>query len=79
MSLVRQSRGGKDYDANFKTRMKGEGLFAELLSKRFKLACQRLELNRERVSFNSSLFQVPESWRDTGKPETKKSPQMSLF
>lgn len=79
MSLVRQSRGGKDYDTNFKTRMKGEGLFAELLSKRFKLACQRLELNRERVSFNSSLFKVLEFWRDAGKPETRKSQQMSLF
>lgn len=79
MSLVRQSRGGKNYDANFKTRMKGEGLFAELLSKRFKLACQRLELNRERVSFNSSLFEVPEPWRDAGRTEIKKSAQLSLF
>ena len=79
MSLVRQSRGGKDYDANFKNRMKGEGLFAELLSKRFKLACQRLELNRERLSFNTSLFKTPEAWRATAKMDAQKNPQMSLF
>ncbi len=79
MSLVRQSRGGKDYDANFKTRMKGDGLFAELLSKRFKLACQRLELNRERVSFNNSLFKVPEAWRNTQSADSNHSSQLSLF
>jgi DNA repair photolyase len=79
MSLVRQSRSGKDYDASFKTRMKGEGLFAELLYKRFKLACQRLELNRERVGFNTSLFKVPKAWLDTSKLENKNSQQMTLF
>lgn len=77
MSLVRQSRGGKDYDANFKTRMKGEGLFAELLNKRFKLACNRLALNRERIQFNTSLFKAPESWREIN--HKKQTPQMTLF
>ncbi len=77
MSLVRQSRGGKDYDANFKTRMKGEGLFAELLSKRFKLACNRLALNRERISFNTNLFKAPEAWQEID--HKKHSPQMTLF
>ncbi len=79
MSLVRQSRGGKDYDANFKNRMKGEGLFAELLSKRFKLACQRLELNRERVNFNNSLFKVPMDWHHHPSETTPHHPQMQLF
>lgn len=79
MSLVRQSRGGKNYDANFKTRMKGEGLFAELLSKRFKLACQRLELNRERVNFNNSLFKVPMGWHHHPSKTTPHHPQKQLF
>ncbi len=46
MSLIRQSRGGKNYDSRFGVRMKGEGVFAELLSQRFKLAIKRLDLNR---------------------------------
>jgi DNA repair photolyase len=45
MSIIRQMRGGKDYDAAFGKRMKGEGEFAELLKMRFRIACKRLELN----------------------------------
>jgi len=46
MSLVRQSRGGKDYDSRFGSRMRGEGQFAKLLAQRFQLACKRLGYNR---------------------------------
>ncbi len=51
LSLVRQSRGGELYDSRFGTRMRGEGLFADLLAQRFKLAIRRLGLNR-REGFN---------------------------
>ncbi|RJG12677.1 PA0069 family radical SAM protein [Pseudomonas cavernicola] len=51
LSLVRQSRGGELYDSRFGTRMSGEGLFADLLAQRFKLALKRLGLNR-REGFN---------------------------
>lgn len=46
MSLIKQMRGGKEYDATFGKRMSGEGEFATLLSTRFKLACKKFELNR---------------------------------
>lgn len=42
MQRIRDSRGGKDYDAEFGTRMRGSGLFADLLAQRFQLAYQRL-------------------------------------
>jgi DNA repair photolyase len=45
MSLIRDMRGGKDYDSSFGTRMRGTGPIAELLRTRFKLACSRLGLN----------------------------------
>lgn len=45
MSLIRQSRGGKDYDSTFGKRMSGEGQFAELIKSRFKIACKRFQLN----------------------------------
>ncbi len=42
MNRLRDCRGGEDYDARFGTRMRGTGIYAELLRKRFKLAYQRL-------------------------------------
>ena len=42
MSTVQQLRGGKDYDSAFGQRMRGQGVYAQLLARRFKLACQRL-------------------------------------
>ncbi len=59
MSLVRQMRKGKDYDAEWGTRMKGEGPIAELISLRFKAACKRYGLNRERLVMDTSQFRVP--------------------
>ena len=38
MSLINQTRGGKDYDAEFGRRMTGTGPYAELLRTRFELA-----------------------------------------
>lgn len=60
MSLVNQMRGGKDYDSDFATRMKGSGLFAELISKRFRLACARHQMNRARAPLTNELFAVPD-------------------
>ena len=42
MSTVQQLRGGKDYDSAFGQRMRGQGVYADLLARRFRLACQRL-------------------------------------
>ena len=60
MSLIRQMRGGKDNDANFGSRMRGEGEFAQLLQQRFRKACARLELNRERMALDTAQFRVPQ-------------------
>jgi DNA repair photolyase len=46
MSLVRQMRGGKDYDSAFGSRMRGEGPFAKLLEQRFRKATARLGYGR---------------------------------
>ena len=42
MNRLRDCRGGKDYDARFGARMRGTGVYAELLRKRFRLAHARL-------------------------------------
>lgn len=48
MSLVRQASGGRDYDNRFGVRQRGRGAYAEMLGKRFRVACQRLGLLPER-------------------------------
>jgi DNA repair photolyase len=45
MARIRDMRGGRDNDPQFGSRMRGEGQFAQLLARRFELACQRLGLN----------------------------------
>jgi len=47
MSLVRQTRGGKDYDADWSQRMKGTGPVAELIATRFRAAVKRLRPRRK--------------------------------
>jgi len=68
MSLVRQMRGGKDYDSTFGRRMRGEGPFAELLAMRFSRAHRRLGFGRL-PPLETGLFRPP-------RPD---SPQGELF
>lgn len=42
MNRLRDCRGGRDYDARFGTRMRGEGLFADLFAQRFRKAYRDL-------------------------------------
>jgi DNA repair photolyase len=71
MSLINQSRGGKDYDSQFGTRMRGTGPYAELLRTRFDLCKRKLGFAgaEERYELDTSLFQPP----------LQPTPQLSLF
>jgi DNA repair photolyase len=60
MSRLQDMRGGRDNDPRFGHRQRGEGEYAQLLSRRFALACERLGLNqRERFMHNLELFRPP--------------------
>ena len=59
MSLVRQMRGGKDYDAQWGSRMRGQGPIADLLSARFKAARARYGLDQPWPAMDVSRFRVP--------------------
>jgi DNA repair photolyase len=59
ISLIRQMRGGKEYDSQWHTRMKGTGPYAEMIGKRFQMAVKRLGLNRERMPLATNLFRRP--------------------
>jgi DNA repair photolyase len=60
MSLVNDLRGGRDNDPNFGSRMRGSGPFAELVRRRFEVACRRHGLNTvRRVPLDTELFRSP--------------------
>jgi len=59
MSLIRQSRGGKDYDAEWGKRMKGGGPYAWMIGRRFSQACERLGLNEKRSALSTDQFTRP--------------------
>ena len=73
ISIVHQMRGGRDNDPRFGSRMTGTGIFAELIEKRFDLACRRFGLNghgagRKPPSLDCNRFRPPSA-----------AGQMSLF
>jgi len=59
LSLMRQSRDGALYRAEFGSRMTGSGAYAELLRHRFALACRRLGLERRGWGMRTDLFRPP--------------------
>ncbi|MEO6030446.1 MAG: PA0069 family radical SAM protein [Burkholderiaceae bacterium] len=59
MARVREMRGGRDYDARFGARMKGEGVWAQLLEQRFRKAAGRFGLNRRRIELDLTQFRKP--------------------
>jgi DNA repair photolyase len=60
MATIQSIRGGRDNDPNFYTRMQGQGPWADLLRTRFRIACRKLDLNRERLTLRTDLFRPPE-------------------
>jgi DNA repair photolyase len=70
MSLINQASGGKDYNSEFGTRMRGTGAYAELLRTRFQLAKRKLGFAGadERYELDTTLF----------RPPTPDSPQLTL-
>ena len=59
MSLIRSMRGGKDYDSQWNTRMRGTGPYADMISKRFHLAIKRLGFNKDSRPLDLSQFKRP--------------------
>jgi DNA repair photolyase len=59
LSRVRELRGGKLYDADFATRMRGEGIFAEQIKRMFQVSARRAGLNRSEIKLSSAAFRRP--------------------
>jgi DNA repair photolyase len=77
LKLVRETRGGTLYQAEFGTRMRGDGPYAELIARRFEAACRKLGLNAERRS-----AETDRRWRlDKARfrPPVRKGQQLKLL
>ena len=59
MNRIRDSRGGKAYDAAFHQRLRGAGGYADLINQRFRLIKKKLGMNRPLPALRSDLFRKP--------------------
>ncbi|MFG6624160.1 PA0069 family radical SAM protein [Sulfitobacter sp. 1A12056] len=69
MARLRDMHGGKEYDAGWHKRMRGEGPYAQMVAQRFDLAVKRLGLARSGVPLRCDLY----------RPPSEKGDQLSLF
>jgi DNA repair photolyase len=67
--LIREMRGGRDYDSTWGTRMTGSGPYAWMIGRRFETACEKRGLNKTKVVLTTEHFRPPH-------PRAK---QLSLF
>ena len=67
--LIRDMRGGKDYDSAWGQRMTGSGPYAWMIGRRFEAACEKLRLNVAKTKLTTEHFQRPR----------KGTEQLSLF
>ncbi len=59
ISILRSMHGGRDYVSEFGIRQRGTGPYAEQIGMRFRLACQRLGLNKRSLKLRTDLFTPP--------------------
>jgi DNA repair photolyase len=57
--LVRDTRGGKDYDSTFGKRQTGTGPVAWMIGRRFEVACERLGFNKASARTTTEHFHPP--------------------
>lgn len=60
LALLRDARGGKDYDAAWGRRMRGTGPYAWSIGRRFELAAERFGLNKTKTRLRTDLFVRPQ-------------------
>lgn len=69
LSLLRSMRGGKDYDSEWGTRLRGVGPYAWQMGRRFDIATKKYRLAPMRMGLRTDLF----------KPPVLSGTQLSLF
>ena len=59
MARIRDVHGGRDYDPEWGRRMRGEGLWSDLIAQRFYKACTREGLTINQPPLRTDLFARP--------------------
>jgi DNA repair photolyase len=59
INLIRETRGGKDYDSSWGKRQTGSGPIAWMIGRRFEVACERLGFNSTSVKTTTEHFKPP--------------------
>jgi len=78
LHCIEDLRGGKLNDPRFGNRMRGQGIWADLINQRFKRAARRFGLSGNRIDLETGLFRPPA--RDgRGPAPPADARQMSLF
>ena len=67
--LIRDMRGGKDYDSEFGKRQTGTGPIAWMIGRRFEATCEKLNLNKTHTKLTTQHF----------SPPRRATKQLSLF
>jgi DNA repair photolyase len=57
--LIREMRGGKDYDSTWGLRQTGSGPYAWMIGRRFEIACEKLGLNEREAQLTTEHFRPP--------------------
>ena len=57
--LIREMRGGKDYDSTWGLRQTGSGPYAWMIGRRFEIACEKLGLNERETHLATEHFRPP--------------------
>lgn len=63
MGIVRAMRGGRDNDPGFHSRFHPQGVWADLIRARFRVACKRAGIDKGRFELDCSRFTPPEAGR----------------
>ncbi len=66
MSVIRQSRQGRENDAEFGRRRRGTGVFADLIAERFRLAARQHGLDSGVPALSTANFRKPGAQLDLG-------------
>jgi DNA repair photolyase len=59
LGRIREIRGGRLNDPNFRTRMQGTGAYADHIAELFEISCRKYGLNSRRPSLSAKAFRRP--------------------
>ena len=59
LNRIRDLRGGKLYDPQWRVRQRGKGIFAEQIESIFEVTCRKLQLNERDLEMSAAAFRRP--------------------